>query len=173
MSNPLRFAARSSALGRPEEGFEVAEKFSQLARRARITSDVSSAAADRFWPCWVLGDAPRAQRYSAEALRMAERFGSYRNIVYTLMVCGNASTLALRWEEGNGFLERARRMIDASEVDAEWSVFIDAHQALAWGLVDRIVDADALEQTVAALVSDALGADVEHVGAIKRLFQTG
>jgi class 3 adenylate cyclase len=119
-----------SLLGRPREGLEFAEKFPQLLRGSGINSDVSSAATDRFWPCWMLGDAPRARRYSDEALQMAERYGSDRNIVYALMACGNASTLALRWEEGNGFLERARQRISATGAGGEWSVFVDGHQAL-------------------------------------------
>ncbi|MFI5352656.1 MAG: hypothetical protein ACHQZS_06800 [Candidatus Binatales bacterium] len=61
---------------------------------------------------------------------MAERYGSDRNIVYALMACGNASTLGLRWEEGNGFLERARQRISATGAGAEWAVLVYAHQAL-------------------------------------------
>jgi class 3 adenylate cyclase len=119
-----------SILGRPREALEFAERFPQLLRRSGIGSDISSAASDRFWPCWVLGDAPRARRYSDEALQLAERYGSDRNIVYALMACGNAGTLALRWEEGNGFLERARQRISATGAGGEWSLFVDPHQAL-------------------------------------------
>jgi class 3 adenylate cyclase/tetratricopeptide (TPR) repeat protein len=119
-----------SIMGRPKEGLGFAEKFPLLLRRSGIGSDISSAATDRFWPCWMLGDAPRARRYSDEALQMAERYGSDRNIVYALMACGNASTLGLRWEEGNGFLERAGQRISATGAGAEWAVLVYAHQAL-------------------------------------------
>ena len=119
-----------SILGRPREALEFAERFPQLVRRSGVGSDVSSAASDRFWPCWVMGDAPRARRVSDEALQLAERYGSDRNIVYALMTCGNASMLGLRWEEGNGFLERARQRISATGAGGEWSLFIDPHQAL-------------------------------------------
>ena len=119
-----------SIMGRPKEGLEFAEKFPLLLRRSGTGSDISSAATDRFWPCWMLGDAPRARRYSDEALQMAERYGSDRNIVYALMACGNASTLGLRWEEGNGFLERAGQRISATGAGAEWAVLVYGHQAL-------------------------------------------
>ena len=119
-----------SIMGRPKEGLEFAEKFPLLLRRSGTGSDISSAATDRFWPCWMLGDAPRARRYSDEALQMAERYGSDRNIVYALMACGNASTLGLRWEEGDGFLERAGQRISATGAGAEWAVLVYAHQAL-------------------------------------------
>lgn len=46
---------------------------------------------------------------------------------------------------------------------------IDAAEALAWGLVDRVVAPEALDGTVAAVVADALGASAGHVAAIKRL----
>ncbi|MBI1816890.1 MAG: AAA family ATPase [Deltaproteobacteria bacterium] len=127
-----------SILGRPREALEFAERFPELLRRSGIGSDISSAASDRFWPCWVLGDAPRARRYSNEALQLAERYGSDRNIVYALMACGNASTLGLRWEEGNGFFERARQRISATGAGGEWSLFVDPHQALCLaGMGDR------------------------------------
>ncbi|MGH7924819.1 MAG: ATP-binding protein, partial [Candidatus Binatus sp.] len=138
-----------SILGRPREALEFAEKFPELLSRFGIGSDTSSAATDRFWPCWILGDAPRSRRYTAEALHMAERFGSDRNIVYALMACGNASTLGLRWEEGNGFLERARQRIAATGAGAEWSVFIDAHQALCLaGLGERERSLDLAHRSV-------------------------
>jgi class 3 adenylate cyclase/tetratricopeptide (TPR) repeat protein len=119
-----------SIMGRPKEGLEFAENFPLLLRQSGIGSDISSAATDRFWPCWMLGDASRAKRYSDEALQLAERYGSDRNIVYALMACGNASTLGLRWEEGNGFLERARQRISSTGAGAEWAVLVYAHQAL-------------------------------------------
>jgi class 3 adenylate cyclase len=119
-----------SIMGRPKEGLEFAEKFPLLLRRSGTGSDISSAATDRFWPCWMLGDAVRARRYSDQALQMAERYGSDRNIVYALMACGNASTLGLRWEEGNGFLERAGQRILATGAGAEWGVLVYSHQAL-------------------------------------------
>ncbi|MEI2805727.1 enoyl-CoA hydratase/isomerase family protein [Albidovulum sp.] len=46
---------------------------------------------------------------------------------------------------------------------------IDATEALAWGLVDRLVAPEALEGAVAAVVADALGASAGHVAGIKRL----
>ncbi len=46
---------------------------------------------------------------------------------------------------------------------------IDAAEALAWGLVDRVVAPEALDGTVAAIAADALGASAGHVAAIKRL----
>ena len=46
---------------------------------------------------------------------------------------------------------------------------IDAAEALAWGLVDRVVASEALEGTVAELAADALGADATHVAAIKAM----
>ncbi len=119
-----------SIMGRPKEGLGFAEKFPLLLSRSRTGSDISSAATDRFWSCWILGDATRARRYSDEALQMAERYGSDRNIVYALMACGNASTLGLRWEEGNGFLERASQRMSATGAGAEWAVLVYSHQAL-------------------------------------------
>lgn len=47
---------------------------------------------------------------------------------------------------------------------------IGAEEALAWGLVDRVVAADAIETTVTALAADALGAEATHVAGIKRMF---
>ena len=46
---------------------------------------------------------------------------------------------------------------------------IEAPEALAWGLVDRLVPADALEEEARALVAGALGADAGHVAAIKAM----
>jgi len=123
-------AACLSISGRVREASEFAEHFPALLRRSGIGSDLSSASSDRYWACWVSGDAERARRYSDESLQIAERNGSDRNVVYALMTCGNASTLGLRWEEGNGFLERARARIDASGAGGEWSPFVDAFQAL-------------------------------------------
>jgi hypothetical protein len=86
----------------------------------------------------MLGDADRARRFSSEALQMAERFGSDRNVVYALLACGGASCLALRWEEGDGFLERTRERISSSGAGREWSMMIDGFQALCWaGMGDR------------------------------------
>ena len=119
-----------SILGRTDEALEFGEQFPALMRKCGAGADLSSAASDRFWRCWVLGDAPLARRYADEALQMAERRGSDRNIVYALLTCGNASTLANRWEEGNTFLERARQRIAATGAGGEWSVFVDGHHAL-------------------------------------------
>jgi len=46
---------------------------------------------------------------------------------------------------------------------------IEADEALRWGLIDRVVDEDALEQTVQELSGDALSASFAHVQAIKAL----
>lgn len=46
---------------------------------------------------------------------------------------------------------------------------IDADQALAWGLIDRIVPPDALIETAALLAADALVADARQVAAIKAM----
>ena len=46
---------------------------------------------------------------------------------------------------------------------------IPAEEALAWGLIDRIVPAEELDDTVAALAADALGASAAHVAGIKAL----
>ena len=46
---------------------------------------------------------------------------------------------------------------------------ITAPEALAWGLIDRIAEPDALLDTARALCADALGADPAHVAAIKGL----
>ena len=48
---------------------------------------------------------------------------------------------------------------------------IPAEEALAWGLVDRVVGADALLETARLLASDALAAAPEHFVAIKRLIR--
>jgi enoyl-CoA hydratase/carnithine racemase len=44
---------------------------------------------------------------------------------------------------------------------------IAAEEALDWGLVDRIVAADALIATATALAADALSASPEHLAAVK------
>ncbi|WP_413874053.1 enoyl-CoA hydratase/isomerase family protein [Albidovulum sp.] len=46
---------------------------------------------------------------------------------------------------------------------------IGAAEALAWGLVDRVVAPEALEGAVAAVCADALGASAGHVAGIKWL----
>ena len=46
---------------------------------------------------------------------------------------------------------------------------IDADEALTWGLIDRIVEPQALLETARALCSDALAAKTGHAAAIKRL----
>lgn len=46
---------------------------------------------------------------------------------------------------------------------------ITADEALTWGLIDRIVEPEALAETAAALAADALAAEVAHVAGIKRL----
>jgi enoyl-CoA hydratase/carnithine racemase len=48
-------------------------------------------------------------------------------------------------------------------------VRIEAEEALAWGLVDRICAPDTLLAEARALATDAVGASADHVAAIKRL----
>ncbi len=50
---------------------------------------------------------------------------------------------------------------------------IDADTALAWGLLDRVVERDRLEAEAALLAADALGAAPDHVAAIKSLCRAG
>lgn len=52
-------------------------------------------------------------------------------------------------------------------------VKVSATEALAWGLIDRIVAPDALPGEARALAADALAADARHVAAIKRLVSGG
>ncbi|MDA1075722.1 MAG: AAA family ATPase [Proteobacteria bacterium] len=135
------WAIRSACLalsGDVREGLKFGVQFPRLRHAAGPGADLSSAAADRFFPCWISGDAALAKRYSDEALQMAERQGTDRNIVYALMTCGNASTLGLRWEEGSLFLERARERIESTGAGGEWSGFIYGFQALCLaGMGDR------------------------------------
>ena len=46
---------------------------------------------------------------------------------------------------------------------------IDAAEALAWGLIDRIAPPEALLETAHTLCADVLAADAAHVAAIKHL----
>ncbi|MDR0808498.1 MAG: enoyl-CoA hydratase/isomerase family protein [Gemmobacter sp.] len=46
---------------------------------------------------------------------------------------------------------------------------IEAEEALAWGLIDRITPHDALMETVAALAADSLAATAAHVAGIKAM----
>lgn len=46
---------------------------------------------------------------------------------------------------------------------------ITADEALAWGMIDRIVERDNLSDTVASLSEDARNANTDHVASIKRL----
>jgi enoyl-CoA hydratase/carnithine racemase len=46
---------------------------------------------------------------------------------------------------------------------------IGTDEALAWGLIDRIVAPDALMDAAKALAADALGADQGHLHALKRM----
>lgn len=48
---------------------------------------------------------------------------------------------------------------------------IGAAEALAWGLVDRLCEQDALLPTAEALCADALAAGPEHVAAIKAMLR--
>lgn len=119
-----------SFFGDPGQGLEFIERFPQLRRIAGIGADLSSAASDQIWSCMVLGDAPLARRCADEALQIAERCGGERGVVYALLACGNASALAHQWEVGNAFLKRAQQRIAATGAGAEWSVLVDAFQAL-------------------------------------------
>lgn len=47
---------------------------------------------------------------------------------------------------------------------------IEAEEALAWGLIDRIVAPEAMAETVAALAADARAAAPAHIAGIKALF---
>jgi adenylate cyclase len=118
-------------MGRFREGLPFLEKLSELLRGLAAHSDIASVAGDRIWTCWVLGDAERARHVSSEALRMAERFGADHNIVYALLTCGTASCLALRWEEADGFFQRARQRIATTGAGAEWGSVIDGQWAVA------------------------------------------
>lgn len=46
---------------------------------------------------------------------------------------------------------------------------IDATEALAWGLIDRITPPELLMETARALAADVMAASADHVAAIKRL----
>ncbi|MEM6374877.1 MAG: enoyl-CoA hydratase/isomerase family protein [Pseudomonadota bacterium] len=48
---------------------------------------------------------------------------------------------------------------------------INAQTALEWGLVDRVVEADAMQETIRDLAGDVLTAKPEHAQAIKALFR--
>lgn len=48
---------------------------------------------------------------------------------------------------------------------------ITADDALNWGLVERVVDPEFLEQTVSELAYDALNASTDHIAAIKGLIR--
>ena len=101
-----------------------------LLRRPGLDLDMSSVLTDRTWICWFFGDAGRALRVSAEALQMAERFGADRNVVYALWACGVANTLAQRWEDGDRFIDRARRRIAETGAGTEWNMLTDGFQAV-------------------------------------------
>lgn len=47
---------------------------------------------------------------------------------------------------------------------------IEAGEALAWGLIDRIVAPEAMDETVTALAADAGAAAPAHIAGIKALF---
>ena len=46
---------------------------------------------------------------------------------------------------------------------------IGAEEALAWGLIDRIVPPEELMDNAKALAADAMGADQRHLHALKRM----
>jgi hypothetical protein len=111
---------------------EFAERLPALRRRLGSRCDMSSSASDRIWVCWLRGDAESAQQYTSEALQEAERFGSDRLVVHALWASSVASCLGLRWQEADGFLERARERVAASGTGREWATHFDGFQALCW-----------------------------------------
>jgi enoyl-CoA hydratase len=50
---------------------------------------------------------------------------------------------------------------------------VEAEEALAWGLIDRIVPGDGLMEAALALAADTLAASPEHAAAIKRMVAAG
>lgn len=46
---------------------------------------------------------------------------------------------------------------------------VDVAEAMAWGLIDRVVEADALMDVAQGLVTDSVAAAPEHAAAIKRM----
>lgn len=50
---------------------------------------------------------------------------------------------------------------------------IDAQEALAWGLVDRVVPRETLGPAVSEIAAAALGAEPGHIAAIKALTRSG
>ncbi len=131
-------ALTHSYLGQPRIGAEFAEYLLGLLRQPSQRADMSTSASDCTLTAWILGDPDRAARYSGEALREAERFGSDHTTVYALLVGGIASCVGLRWTEGNRFFARTRERIDSSGVGREWTMFIHGFEALCCaGLGDR------------------------------------
>jgi hypothetical protein len=57
-------------------------------------------------------------------------------VVYALWACSIASCLGSRWEEGDGFLERARERVSDSGTGREWATHFDGFQALCWAGMD-------------------------------------
>ena len=159
-------SAVHSVLGRPREGLEFAERLPELLRRSGLQADMAQPATDRIWTCWVLGDAERARRFTAEALQVAERFGADRNVVYALAACGIASCLALRWDEGDTFLERARQRIAATGAGREWSMLVDGFQALCRaGMGDRDRALTLARRGVEQALRQRAGLAARHAGA--------
>jgi adenylate cyclase len=127
-----------SVMGRPKDGLVFAERLPALQRRLGLHANLSSASCDRIWLCFTLGDAERARRYTTEARRETERFGSDRLIVYALWASSVASCLGFAWQEGDEFIERARKRVAAAGTGREWATHFDAFQALcAAGLNDQ------------------------------------
>ncbi len=139
-------ATANCALGLLSEGLVFAQRLPALLRRAGPSWDASYMTADRVWTYWYLGDIEQARRCSSDALQMAERFGANGSAVFALLGCGVASCLALRWEEGDGFLERARARIAETGAGSDWSMFIDGFQALCWAGMDKHDQSLALAQ---------------------------
>jgi enoyl-CoA hydratase/carnithine racemase len=50
---------------------------------------------------------------------------------------------------------------------------IEADEALAWGLVDRLVPSEALTEAARTLAADAMAAKPGHAGAIKAMIDAG
>ena len=147
-----------SFLGRPQEALGFVERFRQLLHAYGRHADLSSPACDRVWTCWILGDAERARRHASEALQTAERFGADRQVVYGLLVCGVASSLALRWQEGVEFLECARQRISASGAGSEWINVVEPHLAVCLaGVGDREQSLSLARRSVEKARADDLG----------------
>ncbi len=98
---------------------------------------------------------------------LGERFGSPRNTVYALLVCGAASVLASQWQEADVYLQRAEHLVELHGAGREWTFLIGSHRSLclaelgvgARGVeraLDLIVGAEGADNTVLYLLIRAL-----------------